>query len=165
MVTLETVLDVIPALSVLIALIYYTRTLRNTEQERRREQILLRHQMHDLPYMESWVQLMGVDFNNHEEFVEKVRNNTALFAKYVYVGTRYQNIGLLLKEKMVEPDLLFQVFSPRSIIRFWERFGWHEKILRERANDPEHYEAFEYLYNEAKKRYPDINPEASMLHA
>ena len=101
----------------------------------------------------------------HEEFVEKMRTNQALWSKYIFIGTRYQNLGLLLKEKMVEPELLFQVFSPRSIMKFWERFEWHESLLRERANDPDHYEAFEYLYNEAKKRFPDINPEASTRYA
>ena len=54
MVTLESVLDVVPALSVLIALIYYTRTLKNAEKARQKEQVQLRIQSADQYYHRAW---------------------------------------------------------------------------------------------------------------
>ena len=66
------------------------------------------------------------------------------------------NIGLLLKHKMIEPELVLQVYTPNMVIWIWEAAYRVIKVWREAINYPEQCEGFEHLYNEAKRLYPNI---------
>ena len=65
-------------------------------------------------------------------------------------------VGLLLRKNAMDPDLLFSVYTPNMIIWTWEMARPVIEVWREAINYPEQYGYFEYLYNEAKKRFPDI---------
>jgi len=66
------------------------------------------------------------------------------------------SIGTLLKDNMVDPDSLFNVYSPIMIIWTWEKTQPITDFIREYAPLPIHLENFEYLYLEAKRRFPDL---------
>jgi hypothetical protein len=120
----------------------------------------LRFQIHDLEYTKAFTYLISKDFKTSEEFLEhfNVKENPEAWAYYIYIGIRYNNIGLLLREGLIDPDIVFEIFNPMVIIQLWEKLEPIERETRIRNNHPKHYEAFEYLYNEAKKRYPEITP-------
>ena len=120
----------------------------------------LRFQINDLDYMKAYTYLVSKDFTNNIEFLEHfdIETNPEGWANYIYIGTRYQNIGLLLKEGLIDPDLVFEIFNPMVIIQLWEKIRVVEFETRIRNKHPKHYDAFEYLYDEAKKRFPDITP-------
>ena len=72
---------------------------------------------------------------------------------------RYFSLGgVLFKENEADADLLFELYPPQAVIAFWEEFKPIIMWSRERRNNPHHHESFEYLYDQAKKRYPDILP-------
>jgi hypothetical protein len=158
MVEFQTISILFTGLSISIAAFYYISILRSNKEARQRELMYLRFQYNDLTYMETFTYVMSKHFTNLEEFREHFDpvEKPEAFAKYIFLGTRYQNLGLMLQEGKIDPDLLFKIYAPRTIMQIWEKISFMETITRERFNDPSHYAAFEYLYNEAKKRYPDI---------
>lgn len=84
------------------------------------------------------------------------------FAKWLYIRNVYNTAGLLLMEKEADPELIFNLYAPNAIIRLWDH---HEPLImeaRERFKYPGYYRPFEYLYNEAKKRYPEIPTEREL---
>ena len=160
MVSLEVLALVLTGLGLTASIVYYANIIQNTNKERRKEQMYLRFQIHDLDYTKAYSYLMSKDFTTTEEFLKhfNVKENPEAWAYYIYIGIRYNNIGLLLREGLIDPDIVFDIFNPMVIIQLWEKIAPIEKQTRIRNNHPKHYEAFEYLYNEAKKRYPDLNP-------
>ena len=90
MVTLETVLDVVPALGMIVALVYYCMTLRNTSKARQRELIFLRFQSFDMPYVKALDDVMYT-WTDREHFHD-MRESACL-------TTRYQNVGLMRARK------------------------------------------------------------------
>ena len=166
MIGLSTVRDLVAIFGVIAGFSYYVLTVKNTSKVSQKEQMNLRMQYHDLTYMDTWSYVMSIPWTNYEEWRKNFdpSENQSNFAKYIYVGTRYQNIGLMLKEKSIDPDLVFEIFTPRAIIITWEKYLPAIQDNRERFNNPRHYANFEYLYNEAKKRYPNIITAGQIVH-
>ena len=159
MISLENVLQIIPALGVIIALVYYSMTLRYTTKARQRELIFLRAQSYSLEYADAYADVTKMDdWSTVPEFHSKygVEANPRAFAKWLYIRNVFNTAGLLLMEKEADPDLIFSLYAPNAIIRLWDHHEPLIKEARERFKYPDYYMPFEYLYNEAKKRYPDI---------
>ena len=159
MVDYQTISIIFTGLSISLAAFYYINILRGSKEAKQREQMYLRFQYNDLQYMEAYTYVMSKNWTNTEEFRQHFDpiEQPEAFAKYVFIGTRYQNLGLMLRQGNIDPDLIFRIFSPMVVIQIWEKIRDVEVNTRERFNHPTHYEDFEYLYDEAKKRYPEIN--------
>jgi len=159
MVTLETVLDMVPALGVIVALIYYSLTIRNTEQARHRELILQRFQGYSLDYTKSFAYVLDyTDWEDAEDWERKYRADPEIWSKWLYVMRIHNLAGILLKERMADANLIFQLYPPMSIINVWEQFEPVVRYTRESRKSPALFEPFEFIYNEAKKRHPEILP-------
>ncbi len=104
----------------------------------------------DVSLMEDWTTV--TEFN---EKYSRISNPVA-HAKVLYVRNVFNSAGLLLKEKDVDPELLFQLYAPGSVVSLWEKQLPVVMNIRQIFNYHELYSGFEYLYNEAKKRYPDL---------
>jgi hypothetical protein len=67
------------------------------------------------------------------------------------VGQFFEGIGILLKRKLIDIDLVDDMFT--SPIKWsWEKMKDITLEARKVRNQPEIFEWFEYLYNELKKR-------------
>jgi hypothetical protein len=172
-ITYQMVLSTLQTVGILVGIIYYITIMRNTlkaqeeaEKSRQRELILLRSQSYSLEYTRAYAETVGMDdWKTVEEFHRKYgrQANPEAFAKWLYIRSVYNMAGLLLKEKTVDPDLIFQLYAPNAVIGLWER---QEPIIREartRFKHPTYWEPFEFLYNEAKKRYPEISEIADIF--
>ncbi|MBM3291065.1 hypothetical protein FJY84_00110 [Candidatus Bathyarchaeota archaeon] len=102
------------------------------------------------------------DFKSVEEFRRKYGQyvNPGVITKIFYVINQFNNLGILLKEGLIDADLLFQLYNPSTVIQIYEKY---ELIIRTQgiqANgviyDPMSYYGYKYLYAEAKKRYPTL---------
>ena len=157
---LETVLDIVPAISVVIALAYYTQVLRNQERGRQRDQLQLRIQSADLPYSRAWTNVIFKKATNREEWMEVYHphRDPELFAEMIFIQARFQSLGIMLKEKIIDPDLLYMIYQPHSILATWEHYRPNVIARREEIKDPNLLKEFEYLYDETKKRFPDVIP-------
>jgi hypothetical protein len=106
---------------------------------------------------EAWNDVMFVqDWKNLEELQGSLSTNPKAYARFQYEGNHYHSIGLLLQEKVIDPDLLFKVHAPATVFSAWKRFEPIVKGMRENTNDPTFFKAFEYLADEAKRRNPEI---------
>ena len=76
---------------------------------------------------------------------------------------RARLIGIMLKEGTIDAEMVFKIYSPHSVMRAWEKMSPIFIVARESRNMPEHREGFEYLFNEAKRMYPDIITERARL--
>jgi len=151
-ITLPIILQILQTAGILMGIVYYITIMRNAERTRQREQVFLRLQSFDMPYNRAMDHVMNnwTGKGDYHSFDSETRVN------YNFITTRYQNIGVMLREKMIDPDLLYKTFSPRAIISLWEK---SEHLVRDNREDNKYttyMEDFEYLYIETKKRYPDI---------
>jgi len=151
-ITVENILNIVPAVGVIIALIYYTQTLRNTEKSRQREQVFIRLESFGMTYNRAIDHIMN-DWTGEDDY-HSLDKETRI--NWNFISTRYQNVGVMLREKMIDQKLLYQTFSPRAIISLWEKSEHLVRDNRETNKYTTYMDAFEYLYNETKKRFPDI---------
>ena len=168
-VNLSIVLQIVQTTGIVVGIIYYLTIMRNqqraTEQrrkERQRELIFQKHQSYTKEYFQTlWEVTQYKDWKTPEEFIEKhgPPNNTHDYANYSYTMRQFHLAGLLLMENKEEADLIFKLYPPQAIMGTWEQYKPIIMRTRETRNNPEHLSAFEYLFKEAKKRYPEIRPQ------
>ena len=168
-ITYQMVLNTIQTVSLVVGIIYYITIMRNqqrtretslklqeeAEKSRQREMIFLRFQGFDKTYHEASSDVMSQEWGSTMDDYRK--HSLESRTNFNYVQVKYNNLGIMLKYEMMDPDLFYQVFPIGNIIRFWEKM---ENIIldyRETTKDNTYNEGFEYLYNEAKKRFPDIS--------
>ncbi len=168
MVDIQTVGIVVTAVSVTVAAIYYVFNMRNAEKARRREIIFRKLPAQDSYYYDAlYTASKMTDFNTPEEFVKKhsIWVNHDGFCKLMYILNNYNLVGLLLEEKLVSAEEIFQIYPPNMFVGLYEKFEFMVQRNRfsssgEEAN-PEFFRSLEYLYREAKRRYPKLEPSAS----
>ena len=164
-ITYQMVLSTLQTIALIVGIVYYITIMRNqqrtrelalkaqevAEKARQRDMIIQRSQTYGLEWMRAWGEINKMtDWQDVEDFMEKYAG-TESRAKWLYIVRQYTLAGLHLKEG-ADPDLLFQLYTPYSIMTLWERF---EPVFRSQK-EMGLWEPFEYLYNEAKKRHPNI---------
>jgi len=158
MVSLEVIAILLSGIGISASLVYYANILSNTSKARQKEQIHLRIQSADLPYTRAWTNVMFKKAPTSEEWQEVYHpiKNPELFAEMIFIRVRFQSLGVLLKEKAISPDLLFKIYTPNSIMLTWEHYKINVMTRRIELNEPTHMSEFEYLYNETKRRFPNV---------
>jgi hypothetical protein len=168
-ITYQMALNTIQTVSLVVGIIYYITIMRNqqrtretalklqeeAEKSRQREMIFLRFQGFDKTYHEAIADVMSQDWGNTIE--DWYSHSPESRAQFDYIQVRYNNLGVMLQQKMMDPDLFFQIFPIGNILRFWEKMEDIILDYRETTKDVTYNEGFEYLYNEIKKRFPDIS--------
>jgi hypothetical protein len=160
-ITLPIILQIIQTVSISVGIFYYLFIMRNiqrsqqeAEKARQRDNLFMRFQSFDRTFAEA-----EEDFRSQEwgTTMEDYQNHSLKSkASFNYLQDRYNAIGLMLKEKMMDPDLLYQTFTPLQTINFWESIELIVKDYREKTNDTMYHEALEYMYNDAMKRFPNL---------
>ena len=159
MVDYSTLSIVLTGIGLIVAITYYTITLRNTSKSRQRELIFQRLQGYSLEYTTAFAEVANMkDWSSTEEWRNKYGSeaNPEAWARYTYIKRVYNLAGILLKENITDAKLIFQLYPPYSVIRMWEQFVDLNDDLRRRSNYPTAFEGFEFLYNEAKKMFPKV---------
>jgi len=110
----------------------------------------------------SWAELVNQDIGDYDYYLQKYDSsvNSAHYAKRAHIWYSYNTIGELLRQGVIESDLVHRLSLDPQVIVMWEKW---ENIIREtrvRENMPDVWEGFEYLYNEMKeyrrmKSYPE----------
>jgi hypothetical protein len=160
MVDYQTLSIVLTGVGLIIALVYYSMTLRYTSKARQRALIMQRSQTYSVEYSKAWMEVRSMtDWEDAEDWEKKYgrKANPEAAAKWNYIMRIYGLGGIHLQEG-ADPDLLFKLYPLSAVIPLWEQFEPIIMFWRERLNDPRMWEPFEYLYNEAKKRAPELTP-------
>ena len=155
---IEVIALVLTGLGLAASIVYYGNIIQNANKARQRELIYQKYQNISVEYAKAYEEVMLMtDWNTYEEFDQKYgrENNPDASAKWIYI-TRVYNLAGIYLEEGADPDLLFKLYPDSAIINLWEKF---EPIIlerRKRFNDPDRFKPLEYLYREAKNRYPEI---------
>ena len=157
MVDIQTLSVVIAAASVVVGVITFIMNSRKEAREREDQQIIQRFQAYGLELAKSHIELRRANWDDIEDFTKKYgfTANPEFMSRYNYVFTVYNMAGISLR-RGADPDLIFQLYRESSIINLWEKFEPLTKSWRKSTNNPLFREPFEFLYKEAKKRYPEI---------
>ena len=157
MITIEQVIYVLPILGLTASIFYYAMVLRNTQKARQIEMLMFRLKNSDPQWFKAWTSVLNVNYEDYKEWQSKYgrQSNPEAYADWIFVATIYNNIGLLLYQNQVDPDILFKQYTPASIVRIWRKY---EKVVRARReiSNTELWKYFEYLYDESTKREPEL---------
>lgn len=153
MVDIETISIVIAIVSLSIATIYSALTLRNRN---RALQAQLYTEIFDKfntnEFIDSWIEVMyHQNRKAPEEWWDKygpIANREAAI-KLFSVGILYQTIGMLARERLINPALVFRE-NPWAAVETWERLEPVVKLIRK--EDPKFWDSFKYLADQIKKR-------------
>jgi len=151
--TLQTISIVLTGIGMMIALMYYAFQIRNQNKTRQAQlymPIYARFQEKD--FMKKYIDILNLwDWDTPQEFHEKYgpRVDMDAYSDYMNVNTYFTGIGVLVKRKLISPDLVNDLVGD-VLVRFWERNEAYLHYLRELRDWPTLGEHFEYLYHVMK---------------
>jgi len=161
--TLQSISYIAGALGVCIAATYYLIALRNTEKIKSRDLVFQRLNINMIDHYRILLDVLNIrDWNTYKEYWDKygMINNPEVNAKILYVINHYNCLGILMKDGIIKADEVFQLYQPNSAYAIYAMYEPY--IVTQRMNRhlkptcPDNYEGFEYLYNEIKKKYPNM---------
>lgn len=161
MVDIIEVSAIVAAAGVLVGVIYYILDIRNQRSmgqiELETRQVNLFMQIYNNNYNEDFLSKLNEiiykwNWKDFDDFWQKYGPSThpKEFAKFDSVGTYFKGIGVLLKRKFIDLDLVDELMGT-GIRKFWEKTNSFVKEARIR-DWPHSLEGLEYLYNELKKK-------------
>ena len=160
----QTVGVVVTAASVTVAAIYYIINLRMVQKKMAVDTtILYGNLITAKEQVEEWRHfILDADFTSFEDWANRYRSDPKEFQNwYTVMGTMNQ-IGLLLKEKIVDPEMLMKLISPIWPKYVWKRAAPVLKGYRVYLNEPNFAYYAEYFFKEAERMYPEVKvPTAS----
>ena len=141
MVEASLIYGAVQTVGILIGVLIAVIEIRNIGKTRQTELLFQRFQSIDAPYMKAFG---DVNYNQDWEDYEEWRNNYAAhinpeeYAKFMFIGTVYRSIGLLLKQRVADPDMLFEIYNPIAVLMTWKRYEPYVKAMRKIYNYPEY---------------------------
>ena len=155
MVEFETISLFIAAAAVAFGVIIGVATVRS-EAGTRRAQLFL--EFHTKAYDKKFVKDL-LEVNTHwtwkdaEEFFKKYgpETNPEAFALFVSVGSYFDGMGLLLKRRLIDVNVLPELMAT-AILAFWEKTRPIAREFGELTRRPRTFDSIEYLYREVRKR-------------
>ncbi|MGA3190924.1 MAG: hypothetical protein ABSD73_00240 [Candidatus Bathyarchaeia archaeon] len=144
MVDITEISALVAAAGVLVGVAYYVLDMRNQTKMRQMDFVLrLPSSFIGRDVFETIATVMKTEFKTFDDYEEKC----GIEARQV--AGLGEDLGLLVKKKVVEFNLVYERYDVRSV---YEKLKpWIEESRR-RTNNPRNFEYFEYLYNEEKKR-------------
>ena len=95
----------------------------------------------------TFIELTNSDIDIEENLQYDPAVNLTLVAKRVRLWYSYNTIGELLRDNIIEKDLLHRLNIDINVIVMWEKWEGFITRNRETGNMPDLWDGFEYLYN------------------
>ena len=147
MVDIRTISIAIACAGVFVAAIYYILQIRHQTKVRQTDLIMkLYSQFNSLEFQKMWEEVLNREAKDYDDYSKKYGG-----AEVTAVGMFFEGIGILLKRKLIDIELVDDMFTT-PIKWTWEKIRGMILELRRTRNQPEIFEWFEYLHNEMKKR-------------
>lgn len=148
------------AVGVCIAAFYYIQILRNAEREKRRQMIMQKLPTFSREYYEDYITVLNTDFDTPEEYNLKYGSKPEIGSKIWHLLNIYNVLGILYDEGLMSLDDIAKLYTPRWIIRSYERFEFlilnARSAFQGRDNYPELMLPLEHLYHAMRKKYTGI---------
>ena len=152
MVDAQTVSIVFAGLSIGIAAIYYTLTLRNSQRAQRLQletrQAQLFAQINDMTttpqYLDDLKEVLSWTWDDFDDFLEKYgEENPDNWYKLISVMIPLNHLGMLLNEGLIDPMLLWHWRGPVHMI--WDKFEPVIFEYRRRFESPPKGRLYEFI--------------------
>ncbi|MCW4040403.1 MAG: hypothetical protein NWE83_06595 [Candidatus Bathyarchaeota archaeon] len=162
--------QIITAVGVIAALINYVITSRRSEQtqqialETRQAQLAMTFYTHvtKTEFWETWVRVMWhYNFTTVQEWDENwgPLDHPKEAAELYSVMQMFEGAGVLLKEGTIKHEILFDYVPAIIVNSSWMKLKPFVLGCRERYNDSQFGEMFEYLFHEVNRLRPGLkNP-------
>jgi len=158
-ITLQTISILLTGLTLSIAAIYYTLTLRYTRRnlettlETRQIQAFMNFVNHTktTEFLKQWADVTILqEWETHDEWMEKYGPsvNVESFANFFRVLNVYESIGALVKRGVMDSELFYDSTAPGATIMTWEKVEPWIRHRRDAFNVPNLFRSFEHLYND-----------------
>ena len=156
MVDIYQISAVVAAVGVVIGVVYYILDMRNQDRKRQTDLVMqLYSELGSKEYVEAMPKLFLLEFKDYEDFKQKYSPSTFVTSEaatsYSMICYFFEKVGLLLHRKLIEIELVDDLFSI-AITGCWEKVRPIVEGIRKERNIPQYWEWFEYLYDEMKKR-------------
>ena len=184
-VTFQTLFQFLQTVGILVGVFYYISTIRtnqrNQEIAQKNQELTLKAQEHTLEtrqtqiFMQiyqqlnseetykSWAELINLKISDYEDYLQKYDSsvNPTHYSKRAHIWYSYNTIGELLRQGIIESDLVHRLLLGPQVIVMWEKWVDIIRETRKRESIPDVWEGFEYLYDEMKRlrdsrEYPEI---------
>ena len=153
MVDVQTISIVMASASVMAGIVYYAFQIRHQNRMRETDLIMRLYSAYgNEEYSEVVNRYLASEYRDYDDFVKKYGpfpSEGSVQVAFRTIGMFYEGVGILLNRKLVNPDLVYDLFN---VELFWEKMKPIAEGERKRLNYPNLWEYFEYLYNEWKKR-------------
>ena len=134
--------------------------IRNIRETRKTEVVLRFFDKWSTPEFNECFRHAAIEqsFESAEEWVKKygARANPEAWNKQLAIVSVYDAAGYILKKGLADIKDIHNYAQPLAIITLWEKFKPVFEYTRKLVNDPNHRKSFEYLYNETRKKYPQV---------
>ncbi|MGA3192029.1 MAG: hypothetical protein ABSD73_05880 [Candidatus Bathyarchaeia archaeon] len=147
MVDVTEISAIVAAAGVLVGVVLTVLEIRNLVRQRQTDLIMkLYSDFDNIEFQKVWREVLNREAKDSLDYEKKYG-----LAEFTAVGMFFEGIGILLKRKLIDIDLVDDMFTT-PIKWTWEKMKDIVLEARKVRNQPEILEWFEYLYNEMKKR-------------
>lgn len=155
MTTLDTILSILPVVSLTVVLIYYTTNVR--AQFITRQVQMFTAISKDVNNEKLWKQYwdsFDLEWTDFKDFDMKYgrRANPEVFMSLNSMFWTFGSVGSLLKEGMIKRDRTYELVGA-MVAPLWERWSPVIEGWRNKWGTPESYIAFEYICKEMTKMH------------
>ncbi|MHA2393469.1 MAG: DUF4760 domain-containing protein [Promethearchaeota archaeon] len=150
MISIENVLDVIPAVSVAIALVYYAMNLRQQNKQRETQwiwQLLSRKTSHEV--MSGFLNQLSAKWEDYDEYLAKYDSSVDPEFAAIRQSSWYffDILGIMVKQKKIDLEMIYPFYN-MHILLLWFKYETVIKVLREGIMDRDYMEGLEFLVEE-----------------
>ncbi len=161
MVDVQTVSIAVASASVVAGVVYYALQLRHQTKLRQTDLIMrLYSTFGGEEHQRAGKKVSKINYGGYDDFVKKYGAPNSeepipmAIDKVLYF---FEEVGVLLSKKLVDIDLIDQLFGYNLMMIGTKTMPILEEA-RKRLNLPRVWTNFEYLYNEMKKREQELQP-------
>ena len=147
MLDIPSISAIIAAAGVLVGVVLTVLELRHLVKQRQTDLIMkLYSDFDNIEFQKAWREVLNREAKDSLDYEKKYG-----WAEFTAVGMFFEGVGILLKRKLIEIELVDDMFTT-PIKWTWEKMKDIVLEARKVRDQPEILEWFEYLYNEMKKR-------------
>lgn len=145
---------VVAAASVLVGVLFALMQLRDFVRTRQTDLVMRLYSTYgSREFQEAWVETLRLEFKDYNDYLRKygATSPKPVYTSVNMVANFFEGIGILLRRRFVDIDLVDDLFSSDIMIT-WHKMKPIVEGWRRQFNRPQMSEWFEYLHSEMEKR-------------
>jgi hypothetical protein len=155
-VTFQTLFQFLQTIGILVGVFYYIMTLRNQKINRQAQLFMNIYGLMVTPEMQGrFRDVQRIEVNSMDDW-SRLQEDRAQFETWGFYCTYYEGIGVLVKEGLINIELVAKMLSG-NVIWFWEKYRVGILDIRRGINWPRFGIEIEYLYKRILD-YGERNP-------